>query len=137
MSKNQESSREKKLAYYCQLFTEINTSKSQKLGTAKHKPILLLSVIDLIAQGLIQKNEINVSKKLVDTFNQYWDLLSSDSHRRGLYYPFYHLQSDNFWHINFNSDFINTLPEKTVTKEDRPKSLTKLRKIVNYASFDA
>jgi putative restriction endonuclease len=39
---------------------------------APHKPFLLLSVMDLIAQGRITQTLIEPSYKLVDTFNTYW-----------------------------------------------------------------
>jgi putative restriction endonuclease len=39
---------------------------------APHKPFLLLSIRDLIAQDRITKNLIEPSYELVDTFNGYW-----------------------------------------------------------------
>ena len=39
---------------------------------APHKPFLLLSVMDLIAQGQIIENFIDPSFELVDTWNGYW-----------------------------------------------------------------
>jgi len=39
---------------------------------APHKPFLLLSIIDLLAQGRITENLIEPSYELVDTFNTYW-----------------------------------------------------------------
>ena len=39
---------------------------------APHKPFLLLTVMDLIAQGRITENLIEPSFDLVDTFNTYW-----------------------------------------------------------------
>lgn len=129
MSENQALNREKNLAYYCQLFTELNTSKNKKMGTAKHKPILILSLIDLISEGLIQKNQIQITvlQKLINTFKKNWKILYSGSYKSNFYSPFYHLQNDGFWYVKFNSNFINTLPEKTVTKKHRPKSLKKLK----------
>ncbi|MEB3343679.1 hypothetical protein [Okeania sp.] len=124
MSKNQESNREKNLAYYCQRFSELKTNKDKKLGTAKHKPILLLSVIDLISEGLIQNNQITVSEELINTFNKNWKILYSGSYKSGLYYPFYHLQNDGFWNVKFNSDFVNTLPVKKNYKRT-PTRITK------------
>ena len=40
---------------------------------ASHKPFLLLSIMDLIAQGSITQNFIEPSFELVDTFNTYWN----------------------------------------------------------------
>ncbi|MGB3511838.1 MAG: HNH endonuclease [Microcoleaceae cyanobacterium] len=142
MSDNQKSNIEKNLAYYCQLFTELKTNKNQKLGTAKHKPILLLSVIDLMTKGLINNNQITVSEELINIFNKNWEIMYSDSdkpayYKRGLFYPFIHLESDNFWNVKFKPDFVNALPKKILTKQDRPKSLKRLKEVVEYASLDA
>ena len=125
MSENQELNREKNLAYYCQRFTKLNTNQDKKLGTAKHKPILLLSVIYLISEGLIKNNQIQITvlEELINTFKKNWNILYSGSYQSDFYSPFYHLQNDGFWNVKFTSEFINTLPEKKVTKKHRPKSL--------------
>jgi putative restriction endonuclease len=39
---------------------------------APHKPFLLLSVMDLIAEGRITRNFIEPSLELLETFNGYW-----------------------------------------------------------------
>lgn len=137
MSDNQQSNREKNLAYYCQRLTELKTSK--RLGpNAEYKPILILSVIDLITQGLIENNQITVSDKLINTFNENWDILSSGTYqgKDNLHLPFDHLQNDGCWYVKFKPDFVNALPLKTVTKQQGPKSLNRLKEVVEYASLD-
>jgi putative restriction endonuclease len=127
MSQAQQPGNQRNLAYYRQRFTELNVSSNRKRGEAHYKPILLLSVIDLIAQGLIQENRIPVSDELIDTFNNYWNILASgSSYKGGLHYPFIHLQSDGFWHLVFKPDF-NGL---------QPKTTNKLKKAVEYAYLD-
>lgn len=137
MSDNQQSNMEKNLAYYCQRLTELNTSKRLR-ARAEYKPILILSVIDLITQGLIENNQITVSDKLINTFNEHWDILSSGTYqgKDNLHLPFYHLQNDGFWYVKFKPDFVNALPLKTVTKQQGPKSLKRLKEVVEYASLD-
>jgi putative restriction endonuclease len=127
----------KNLAYYCQRLTELNTSKRLR-ARAEYKPILILSVIDLITQGLIENNQITVSDKLINTFNEHWDILSSGTYqgKDNLHLPFYHLQNDGFWYVKFKPNFVNALPLKTVTKQQRPKSLKRLKEVVEYASLD-
>ncbi len=115
----------KNLAYYCKIFAGLNVSSNQKRGQAYYKPILLLSVIDLIAQGLVNDNIIPVSDDLINTFEKYWINLASDSYKGGLHYPFFHLQSEGFWHLDFKE------PMKL-----QPKTLKKLKEIVNYAFLD-
>ena len=39
---------------------------------APHKPFVLLSVLDLIAEGVITGNFIEPSLELLDSFNRYW-----------------------------------------------------------------
>ncbi|MDJ0553919.1 MAG: HNH endonuclease [Microcoleaceae cyanobacterium MO_207.B10] len=127
MSKNQELNREKNLAYYCQRFTELKTS--QKLGPkAEYKPILILSVIDLITQGLINNNQIYVSEELISTFNKHWDILSSGIYKGKnlLYLPFHFLESEGFWHIEYKNNSLKRVPS----------SIKKLKEEVEYASLD-
>jgi putative restriction endonuclease len=116
------------LAYYSECFSDLNVSSSRKKGNAHYKPILLLSVIDLIAQGIVTENQILVSDELIDTFNKYWNTLASESsYKGGLHYPFFHLQSEGFWHLTFKPDF-NGL---------QPKTVNKLKQAVEYASLDS
>jgi putative restriction endonuclease len=116
----------KNLAYYCRRFSELNVSSSRQRGNAHYKPILLLSLTDLIAQGVISENKIYVSDELIDTFNRYWNILGSDDYKGGLHYPFFHLQSEGFWYITLKTGF-NGL---------QPKTTNKLREAVEYASLD-
>ena len=74
-----EESENKNLAYYRQRFATLNVNNTRQRGQANHKPILLLSIIDLIAQGIIRDNRIYISDDLVETFNKYWDILGSES----------------------------------------------------------
>lgn len=121
-----EESVNKNLAYYRQSFENLNVNTTSKRGKSKHQPILLLSIIDLIDQGVIRENRIYVSDDLVKTFDKYWDVLGSDSQKRGLHYPFWHLESRGFWHNTFKSGFNGSKPKTTST----------LRKAVEYASLD-
>lgn len=116
------------LAYYCQRFSALKVSSTKQRGNAHYKPILLLAVIDLIAQGIIKENKIYVEDILLENFNKYWVIIAEDSsYKGGLHYPFMHLQSEGFWHIKFSSDF----------KGLQPKTLNQLKKSVEYASFDS
>ena len=108
---------------YCQIFSNLNVSR--KRGAAPYKPLLLLSVIDLIGQGVIQENKIYVSQKLIDTFTSYWNILSPE-YKGGLHYPFIHLQSDGFWYVVFQENH-NGL---------QPKTTNKLKNAVQYAQLD-
>jgi putative restriction endonuclease len=66
------------LEKYLQMFENLRTDRGRDrypaitCHRAPHKPFLLLSVMDLIAQGRITQNLIEPSYELVDTFNTYW-----------------------------------------------------------------
>lgn len=66
---------------------------------APHKPFLLLAVMDLIAQGEIRTNFIEVNAELIDTFDLYWVKVIGQEKDGSLILPFYHLKSEGFWHL--------------------------------------
>jgi len=63
------------LEQYLQMFANLRTDRGCDRYPAitchrePHKPFLLLSVMDLVAQGRISENLIEPSYELVDTFN--------------------------------------------------------------------
>ena len=66
------------LETYLQMFGNLRTDRGRDrypeitYHRAPHKPFLLLSIMDVIAQGRITENLIEPSYELVDTFNTYW-----------------------------------------------------------------
>jgi len=66
------------LEKYLQMFGKLGTDRGRERSPgityhrAPQKPFLLLSVMDLTAQGRITQNLIEPSYELVDTFNTYW-----------------------------------------------------------------
>lgn len=117
------------LARYAQKFTKLRVDRSR--GIAPHKPILLLSVMELIEQGKIQRNQVYLSPELIATFLKYWTHFGSESHRSDIALPFFHLQGDKFWHLMPNPGF-----EATIASKSRLKGLNTLRNVVKYAYFD-
>ncbi|BDI15088.1 hypothetical protein ANSO36C_08900 [Nostoc cf. commune SO-36] len=103
--------------------------KSQKKGDALNKPILLLSIIDLITQHLITDNRITISDELIDTFKKYWQVLASSTFKGSDFaLPFFHLKNDNgkFWHLRYSSGYDG----------GRPQTIPKLKEDVDYAYLD-
>jgi len=72
---------------------------------APHKPFLLLSVMDLIADGRITQNLIEPSYELVDTFNTYWAAIMPPGSKTSMAYPFPRLKTEGFWHLVPNPGF--------------------------------
>lgn len=121
----------KDLNYYKRKFINLNVSNKQAYGKAPHKPILLLSVIELIEQRKIQHNRIFLTPELTSNFLKYWGQFGSDKHRSDLALPFFHLTGDKFWHLAPKPGF-----EATIAKKIRLKSLTAITDAVSYAYLD-
>jgi len=98
-------------------------------GKAPHKPILLISIIDLISQGKITENRIYVDTDLVATFQENWKLLVNTLHHPDFTQPFYYLQSDKIegkqlWFLH---------PKPGCQINAHIKSVIRLSQVLEYA----
>ena len=128
MSESQESEN-KNLAYYSNCFYQIQVGKDKTGGDALNQPILLLSVIDLIAQGLLKENNITISDELINTFKKYWSVLSSEAFKPvNFALPFFHLKNKEpkFWYVNFSEHYAG----------GRAQTINTLRRDVDSAQLD-
>lgn len=99
-------------------------------GRAPHKPIFILTLLDLIESGHIN-NRFYLNAELVSAFHENWDLLAPEGFKEDFTLPFYHLQNDRlngapFWNIQ-------CLPGTFLTKHI--KSIHTLAEIVEFASL--
>lgn len=133
------------LSYYRQCFLHLNRAfiGNQK---APHKPILLLTIADLVADGTITDNHIYLSDSLIERFKQIWKQVIDDGSscsikladgltvKSGNKYPFkcsienpfYHMQREPFWRLVRSSDFV----------EKSNYGIAALRKCFLYAEID-
>ncbi|MBW4679701.1 MAG: HNH endonuclease [Microcoleus vaginatus WJT46-NPBG5] len=128
----------KNLEYYYKCFSELKVNTTEKRGDAPYKPILLLSVIELIDQGVITENRIEASNELVWTFNKYKKDFGGDKFKGPLSLPFYHLfkEKNKFWFLQFKPEYPDNPDEQRNTNERIRKSLGQLNNYVNYAYLD-
>ena len=94
------------LQKYTKAFARIKRGGT-KYGLAPHKPILLLSIIELIEKDMVTDNRILVDAQLVGTFKENWLLLVNTAHQEDFTQPFYYLQNDRadgqgFWFLLTN-----------------------------------
>jgi putative restriction endonuclease len=131
VSKARQPENSRNTAYYCDSFSQIKVYRNQKRGgDALNKPILLLSVIELITQGLIKDNHIPISDDLINTFKKYWAVLGSASFKGSDFaLPFFHLKNEEnkFWYLKYSSNYDG----------GRPQTIPKLREDVDYAYLDS
>jgi putative restriction endonuclease len=129
----------KDINYYCLKFSprsgfnKIGLNVSLSAGFAPNKPVLLLSIIELIGRGQIQHNQIELSPELIATFLKLWQTL--DIHRRAdIGLPFFHLKSDGFWHFQAKPGFeFLESPHSKI----KVRNVTALRQSVDYAYLDS
>ncbi len=113
----------KNISDYLERFSNLNTNKQQG-KIAPHKAILLLSVIDLVEQGQIQSNKIELTEKLANQFKVNWGKYVEDENvfQSNIGAPYVHLRGESFWKLipskgnkeadlssNINSYSINSL----------------------------
>ena len=123
------------LAQYLKSFSRLRTYKDRKQWSAltsyqaPHKPFLLLSIMDLIAQGSVTENFIEPSFDLVETFNGYWNIIMPLGSKTSMAYPYPRLKTDGFWHLIPNPTFENQININF-------SSMTKLREVCAGARMD-
>lgn len=65
------------------------------------KPVLLLAVMQLVDEGWLRNNRIILTSELEDRYAGLYNRYEPDKAATPVYYPFYHLHSDGFWHIRW------------------------------------
>lgn len=119
----------KDLPYYISCYTKLR--RDYKNGGAPHKPILLLSIIDLFEKQEITTNEILVSPELVASFKRYWSTLVETNHTSIFALPFYHMNSEPFWKLVANPGC-----EMWVQSKSSMRNFNNLNTAVAFALLD-
>ncbi|MDE7496753.1 MAG: hypothetical protein K2M67_07885 [Muribaculaceae bacterium] len=101
----------KDFTYYRECFEHLHTNVS-KGRPAPHKPLLLLSVMDLIERGVITSSRISLSEQLINAFNLNASKYLGHSliFRPEICKPFYHLNHEPFWNLIRQSDYNSNAP---------------------------
>ncbi len=89
------------LKSYLHQLQKLNRSPHKVYGKAPHKPILLLSILQLIRNGVITSNRIFITSDIVITFKSNWELLVNTGHTATFALLFFHLRSEPFYRIVF------------------------------------
>lgn len=116
------------LNYYLTKLKHLRIDRARGMP-APHKPLLLLTIFDLIEQGAIQTNQIFPSPQLVETYLKYWTCVSNALPRP--YLPFYHLKTSGFWHLHAQRG-----QQAALATAHTFKAMTQLSSVVAFASLD-
>ena len=122
------------ISYYVECFSSLHVFK-QRGQIAPHKAILLLSVLDLVANGSVNLNKIEFSEKLEEQFIQNWkQYVRKDSVFHSVpSTPFWYMQSEPFWKLVPRSGGVNSIYG---LKQCAPSSSISLRNCILHAEID-
>ncbi len=116
---------------YLKLFKSLKRGHNKGLGKAPHKPILLLSIIELINQRKINSNRIEISSDLVLMFKSLFKQLVHSGHIDNFSLPFFHLRSEPFYRLAPKTGMTSKLNQyKSI------KSINKLIELISFAEID-
>ena len=116
------------LKKYLHAFQKLHIDRSH--GNAPHKPILLLSILQLYQNNQIIDNRIFLTPELVATFKSIWSLLVITQHDCRISYPFYYMKSEIFWKLIPKPGFENINELGSIVK-----SFSSLYSAIDYATI--
>jgi len=113
------------------LRTDKNLNRWSALTThrAPHKPFLLLSVLDLVAQNEISSTLIEPSFELAESFARYWSCIMPPEKIGNMAYPFFYMQSEGFWELV-------PLPGCEEAVRQQISSMSRMRQVAAGARID-
>ncbi len=129
------------LANYLESFENLRTDviRNRWSSVTRHrspyKPLLLLTVIDLISQGEIKSNFIELTPEFCETFILYWARVMPPEKRSNIAMPFFYLVREGFWHLVPYPEKENEL--RTILDANVPlTSVTKIKEVAIGAKLD-
>ncbi len=116
---------------YVNSLTKLNRGFNKDLGKAPHKPILLLSIIQLINNKEINSNRIFITSELLLAYRNTWEFLVNSAHIPNFALPFFHMRSEPFWCLITKPGM-----ELIVNKSKSIKSFKSLKDSIAFAEID-
>jgi putative restriction endonuclease len=122
------------LQNYIYLFQNLHVNR-QKGKRAPHKAVMLISVMELIGEGMINSNQIEFSEELEGRFKRNWQryVSESDVFKPNAGTPFWHLRSEPYWILVL---FIGGEDTLESLKRTNPYSHGTIRQHIKFAVMD-
>jgi len=123
------------LDHYLQAFRRLRVDTNRRSWTevtkfkSPYKPFLLMSVMDMVADGSITRNFIEPSLDLTETWLGYIALLPPLNRQASMAYPFFYLIGDGFWNLK-------PRPDVEVKHGQTVSSIKRLREFYYGAKFN-
>ena len=122
---------EKILIKYIDLLKKLRRAHNKSIGKAPHKPILLVSIAQLIRNNSITSNKIFITPELVLAFKTNWKNFVETQHTPNFSLPFFHLKSEPFWNLVSKPGM-----QLATTKSKSIKSFKNLNNTLAFAEID-
>ena len=115
--------------YYTKRIMNIRQAKIHG-ETIVAKPVLMVAIIDGIEANLFRNNQFAINDWLEGRYNMLMSQYAKDSQfddKTGIEKPFWHLETDGFWHLNYQGEQLGKshTPSKAWLKDN-----------VEFAYFD-
>jgi len=119
------------LETYIERFQKLRVNKRGG-HESPHKPSMLLAVFGLSEAGVLRENRIAFLPPLLDRYLQIFDVVRDESDQPNPYFPFFHLESDRFWHLKAVAG-----REAVLEAMDSARSFGAVQDNIKYAYLDA
>lgn len=123
----------KDLAYYQSQFADLRPDRSS--GHAKpHKVCLLLAIMDLIAQGLITENCIEMNQSLRKQFSHHFNQYRHGNDKDDPSQPYFYLESAVFWHHKTKAGHEKEYQQRIADRKHGGPGV--IARVIDYAYMD-
>lgn len=110
---------QQQLAAYSRRFSRMRQGGTP-YGKAPHKPVLLLTLIELIERHDVIENRFTITPELVATFKANFALLVTVANNDDFTQPFFYLKNEGFWFLKPKAGFLlDTYIRSVQTLNDR------------------
>jgi putative restriction endonuclease len=96
---------QQQLAAYSRRFSKLRQGGTP-YGKAPHKPVFLLTLMELIERHGITENCIGITPELVATFKENFALLVTVANKDDFTQPFFYLKNEGFWFLKPKAGFL-------------------------------
>ena len=107
INKSDKTDNNSSVSKYINLFNDI-TYITKNNTKDPHKPLLLLSLFELIKENIICDNIFILSKDIINRFNDNWNkYINNDTFKCNIWNPLIHLDGSTFYRLNKRSSIFN------------------------------
>jgi len=117
---------------YTEMFRNLSTGV-QNGKKLPHKAVLLLSILELVGNGTINDNKINLNKTVASSFAATWESFKLGSKIPSVWIPFWYMKSEPFWHFKALTD--ESILRNLLSFAGHP-TVGQMRNVIKYAFVD-